>query len=144
MLQMLTEGKANRMDSVLFIRMAIIIFHNSCLHHQPQHRHVCHPLLIGANPQHHRVNSGLSSSCFLATPITQVKDMFKKTRWLLTLLYLGSIGGTIAMVFLLPDHLKGLVILMLVVQIICYYLYTFSYIPFGRKILKKFCQCLLF
>lgn len=70
--------------------------------------------------------------------------MFKKTRWLLTLLYLGSIGGTIAMAFLLPDNLKGLVILMLIVQIICYYLYTFSYIPFGRKILKKCCQCILF
>jgi len=65
--------------------------------------------------------------------------MFKKTRWVLTLLYLGSIAGTLAMAFLLPDNLKGLVILMLVVQIICYYLYTLSYIPFGRKILKKCC-----
>jgi uncharacterized membrane protein YccF (DUF307 family) len=70
--------------------------------------------------------------------------MFKKTRWILTLLYLGAIAGTIAMAFLLPDHLKGLVILMLVVQIICYYLYTLSYIPFGRQIIKKFCKCILF
>lgn len=65
--------------------------------------------------------------------------MFKKTRWVLTLLYLGSIIGTLAMAFLLPDNLKGLVILMLVVQIITYYLYTFSFVPFGRKILKKCC-----
>jgi uncharacterized membrane protein YccF (DUF307 family) len=75
----------------------------------------------------------------LATPKTQIKDMFKKTRWVLTLIYLGSIIGTLLMAFLLPENLKSLVILMLIVQIIAYYLYTFSFVPFGRKILKKFC-----
>jgi len=65
--------------------------------------------------------------------------MFKKTRWILTLLYLGAIMGTLAMAFLLPDNLKALVLVMLAVQIIAYYLYTFSFVPFGRKIIKKFC-----
>lgn len=70
--------------------------------------------------------------------------MFKKSRLLLTLLYLGAIVGTVVLAVLLPDNLKALVLIMLIIQIIAYYLYTFSYVPFGQKILKKCCQCLLF
>jgi hypothetical protein len=141
---MLAEGKTYRMDCLLCYRLAAVLLHHRCIHHQPQHRSVRHPLLSRTNHQYYGVLFLRVRSCFLATPITQAKDMFKKTRWILTLLYLASIAGTLVMAFMLPDNLKGLVILMLVIQIICYYLYTFSYIPFGRKILKKFCECILF
>jgi hypothetical protein len=70
--------------------------------------------------------------------------MFKKSRLLLTLLYLGAIVGTVVLAIMLPDNLKALVLVMLIVQIIAYYLYTLSYVPFGQKILKKCCQCILF
>jgi uncharacterized membrane protein YccF (DUF307 family) len=69
--------------------------------------------------------------------------MFKKTRWVLTLIYLGSMIATIVLAFLLPEQWKGLVLVTLIVQMISYFLYTFSYVPFGRKILKKLCQCFL-
>jgi uncharacterized membrane protein YccF (DUF307 family) len=65
--------------------------------------------------------------------------MFKKSRLLLTLLYLGSLVATLVLAFLLPDNLKWLVIVSLGVQMVAYFLYTFSYVPFGQKILKKFC-----
>lgn len=123
--------------------VAINIYYNR-LHYQARYCTVCDTLFNRSNNQHRRVINELFRSCFLATPITQVKDMFKKTRWILTLLYLGSIGGTITMAILLPEGLRGLVILMLVIQIICYYLYTLSYIPYGRTIIKKCCECILF
>ena len=30
----------------------------------------------------------------------------------------------------------------LILQMISYFLYTLSYVPFGRRLLKKLCQCL--
>ena len=85
----------------------------------------------------------LHRSCFLSGPKGQLKDMFKKSRLLLTLLYLGSLIATLVLAFLLPENLKGLVLVTLVIQMFAYFLYTFSYVPFGQKILKKFCQCIL-
>lgn len=69
--------------------------------------------------------------------------MAKETRWVLSLLYVGSLIATLVLAFVLPDNLKILILVTLVVQIISYFLYTFSYVPFGRKIIKKFCQCLV-
>ena len=68
--------------------------------------------------------------------------MCKKTRWVLSILYVGSIIATLLMAFLLDDKLSFLVFIMLVVQIVCYYLYTFSFLPFSRKILRSCCECL--
>lgn len=136
---MLNQNKNNRLACLMYIGMAFVILLNCHLCHQTWYHHLCYIILCWTGPQYHRVFFITFRSCFLATPKTQIKDMFKKTRWVLTLLYLGSIIGTLVMAFLLPDNLKGLVILMLVVQIITYYLYTFSFVPFGRKILKKCC-----
>ena len=136
---MLHQNQNNRMARSLHHRMAHFFLLLSRLHHPPRHSPLRHPLLHRSDPKHLRVSPYLSSSCFLATPKTQIKDMFKKTRWVLTLVYLGSIVGTIVMAFLLPDNLKGLIIIMLIIQIIAYYLYTLSFVPFGRKILKKCC-----
>lgn len=136
---MLNQNQNNRLACLMYIGMAFVILLNCHLYHQAWYHHICYIILCWTGSQHHRVFFIPFRSCFLATPKTQIKDMFKKTRWVLTLLYLGSIIGTLVMAFLLPDNLKGLVILMLVVQIITYYLYTFSFVPFGRKILKKCC-----
>ena len=65
--------------------------------------------------------------------------MAKKTRWVLSLLYVGSLIATLVLAFVLPDNLKILILVTLVVQVISYFLYTFSYVPFGRKIIKKCC-----
>ena len=44
----------------------------------------------------------ITGSCFLSGPQQQVKDMFKKTRWVLTLVYVGSLIATLLLAFLLP------------------------------------------
>ena len=143
-MQMQAKDKNNRLARLLYPWMAIINLHHNHLYHQAQHNNIRSPLLDRTGSQYHGVYIRKYRSCFLATPATQVKDMFKKSRLLLTLLYLGAIIGTVVLAILLPDNLKALVLIMLIVQIIAYYLYTLSYIPFGQKILKKCCQCILF
>lgn len=83
-------------------------------------------------------------SCFLAGPKQQFKDMTKKTRLLLSILYVTSTIATLVLAFVLPENLKALVLVSLVVQIVSYFFYTLSYVPFGRKILAKCCECLIF
>lgn len=131
------------MGSLLRYRLDTLdpVFHR--FHYQARYHHFRNLLLLRTTTQHRRVPKQLLRSCFLSGPKQQVKDMFKKTRWLLTLLYLGSLIATLLLAFLLPDNWKGLVLVTLIVQMISYFLYTFSYVPFGRKILKKFCQCIL-
>lgn len=85
----------------------------------------------------------IGGSCFLSGPRQQVKDMFKKTRWVLTLVYLGSMVATLVLAFVLPEKWGALVLVTLAIQMVSYFLYTFSYVPFGRTILKKFCACLM-
>lgn len=80
------------------------------------------------------------SSCFLATPKKQFKNMTDRTRIVLTALYLGAIVLTLVLGLLLPENLTFLVFLSLIGQMVAYFFYTLSYIPFGRKILKKICR----
>jgi hypothetical protein len=82
----------------------------------------------------------LFSSCFLATPKTQIKDMFKKARIWFTIAYLGSTVLTIVLACTLPERLRFLILISIVVQIASYFFYTLSYIPYGQKILGKFCK----
>jgi uncharacterized membrane protein YccF (DUF307 family) len=69
--------------------------------------------------------------------------MSKETRWVLSLLYVGSLIATLLLAFLLPERLKALVLVTLIIQMVSYFLYTFSFVPFGRRILRKFCDCML-
>ena len=78
----------------------------------------------------------------MSGPKTQWRDMWKQTRWALTLCYLGMLVLTLVLAFVLPDNLKVLVLVSMILQMISYFLYTLSYVPFGRRLLKKFCQCL--
>ena len=79
----------------------------------------------------------ISGSCFLSTPSGQWKDMTKKHRIIPSVVYLLSIILTI--VIAVATSVKPLVLLFLVIQIIAYYWYTISFVPFGQKILKKMC-----
>jgi uncharacterized membrane protein YccF (DUF307 family) len=63
--------------------------------------------------------------------------MTKKTRLLLTIIYLTLIVVTILAALLLDEKYKFLVIFALIAQMVAYFFYVLSYIPFGRKILKK-------
>lgn len=76
----------------------------------------------------------------MATPKKQFKNMIHKTRLILSILYLGAILLTLVLGIFLPENLRGLVFLSLIGQMIAYFFYTLSYIPFGKKILKKICR----
>lgn len=77
-------------------------------------------------------------SCFLSTPKGHLKDMKKKTRIIPSCLYIGSI--ILTLVLAIATNIKALVLISLVVQVIAYYWYTISFIPFGQRILKRLCK----
>lgn len=81
----------------------------------------------------------ITGSCFLSTPAGHCKDITKKQRIIPSSIYFLSIILTI--VIAVATQIAGLVILFLVIQIIAYYWYTISFIPFGQTILKKVCEC---
>lgn len=139
---MLLQDESHRVDSLFPDRVGHLTALDHRFHPQAQHHRLRSLLLLGAGPQHRRVPFVLASSCFLSTPKTQWKDMWKETRWLLTLCYLGFLILTLVLAFVLPDNLKVLVIVSMILQMISYFLYTLSYVPFGRKLIKRFCKCL--
>jgi len=81
----------------------------------------------------------IGGSCFLSTPSGHLKDMTKKSRIIPSAVYILSIILTI--VIAVATQIKGLVFLFLVIQVLAYYWYTISFIPFGQKILKNACEC---
>ena len=72
----------------------------------------------------------ISGSCFLSTPSGHLKAMKKKHRIIPSVVYILLIIVTIIIALVTP--IKGLVLLCLVIQIIAYYWYTISFIPFGQ------------
>ncbi len=79
----------------------------------------------------------------MATPITQIKDMLKKARIWFSIAYVLSTITTLILAITLPSNLRGLVFLTLIVQIVSYFFYTLSYIPYGQKILGKVLKVML-
>lgn len=79
----------------------------------------------------------IAGSCFLSTPSGHLKAMGKKHRIIPSILYILSIIVTI--VVAVATNIKGLVFLFLIIQVVAYYWYTISFIPFGQKIIKKLC-----
>lgn len=96
------QDENNRMGFVLLYRMDFVDHHHSRIHHEERLHDVRHLVLHRTDPKHHRVIRISLRSCFLATPSTQIKDMFKKTRWVLTLLYLSSTIATVVLALVLP------------------------------------------
>ena len=85
----------------------------------------------------------MNRSCFLATPVSQFKDMFKKARIWFSLAYILSMIMTLVLAITLPEHLRGLVLISLIIQIVSYFFYTLSFIPYGQKILGKIVKTML-
>lgn len=83
----------------------------------------------------------IAGTCFLSTPKGHCKDMKKKHRIIPSIVYFLSIIATI--VIAVATQITGLVFLFLVIQVVAYYWYTISFIPFGQQIAKKICQCCL-
>jgi len=83
----------------------------------------------------------IAGTCFLSTPKGHCKDMKKKHRIIPSIAYFVSIIVTI--VIAVATKITGLVFLFLIIQVIAYYWYTISFIPFGQQILKKVCKCLM-
>jgi hypothetical protein len=79
----------------------------------------------------------IAGSCFLSTPEGQFKAMKKKSRLIPSIVYVLLIIATL--VVAIATDIKGLVLLLVVLQVFAYYWYTISFIPYGNKILKKLC-----
>ena len=79
------------------------------------------------------------ATSFLVGFKRQCKNMVKATRLIVTIIYLSSLIATLLVVFLVQnERLKRLIVLLLIlVQMISYFWYTLSYIPFARSLCKK-------
>ncbi len=80
----------------------------------------------------------IAGSCFLSTPEGQLKAMKKKHRLIPSVVYVSLI--VLTLVIAIATEIKGLVLLLVVLQAIAYYWYTISFIPYGNKIIKKVCS----
>lgn len=69
--------------------------------------------------------------------------MVKRSRVLLTVLYLGLTLTTLILGLILPEGMTWLLFITLIGQVVSYFFYTLSYIPYGRKILGKCCKFLV-
>lgn len=66
--------------------------------------------------------------------------MTESKRILVSILYVSSTIGTVLCALLLP-HMVYLTIACLIVQVVSYFFYCLTYIPFGQKMLKQACSC---
>lgn len=80
----------------------------------------------------------IAGSCFLSTPEGQFKAMKKKHRLIPSITYVLLI--ILTLVIAIATEIKGLVIFLVFMQVIAYYWYTISFIPYGNKIIKKLCS----
>lgn len=80
----------------------------------------------------------IAGSCFLSTPSGHLKAMKKKHRIIPSVTYISLI--ILTLIIAIATQIKGLVLLFLILQMIAYYWYTISFIPFGQKILKSLCS----
>ena len=69
--------------------------------------------------------------------------MVKRSRVRLTVLYLGLTLATLILGLILPEGMTWLLFITLIGQVVSYFFYTLSYIPYGRKILGKCCKFLV-
>mmetsp|Transcript_11402 Transcript_11402/g.18558 ORF Transcript_11402/g.18558 Transcript_11402/m.18558 type:complete len:193 (+) Transcript_11402:126-704(+) len=84
---------------------------------------------------------GISASCFLYGPWSQLKKMFAATRFVTTIVYLTMMGMTLFLAFY-PDDIPfrmGLLVLAIFVQFLALAWYTLSFIPFGRDLVRNCC-----
>jgi len=66
--------------------------------------------------------------------------MMHRKRIVWTMLFIGSTIGTVVFALVLPS-IVILTVGCLILQIVSYFFYCLTYIPWGQKMLKKFCSC---
>ena len=87
--------------------------------------------------------TSVGSTLFLIGPERQCKRMFKKTRYIATILFILSLIATLIFAIIIYDkevwwHRLAL-LLLIILQFCSVFWYTLSWIPFGRTIFKKIC-----
>jgi len=84
----------------------------------------------------------IAATGFLIGFFKQFKLMCKATRWIASTIYLTSLIGCIFVSLFMPSNpLKNLTLLsLIIIQLPSYIWYCLSYIPFGRKIMRKICR----
>eukprot|EP00056_Hartaetosiga_gracilis_P016066 m.3705 g.3705 ORF g.3705 m.3705 type:complete len:177 (-) comp3711_c0_seq1:740-1270(-) len=80
----------------------------------------------------------LLSSLFLWGPCHQMKNMFKETRWIATIVMLASIVLTI--VSAVVWNSVALCLIFAAIQFLAFGWYCLSYIPYGRAMVKNCTQ----
>ena len=89
--------------------------------------------------------TSMGSTLFLFGPASQCKRMFKRARFIATILYLLALVSTLVFCLVIydsenrPPWQRLIVLLLILLQFCALFWYTLSYIPFGRKIFKKIC-----
>ncbi|UJR35699.1 hypothetical protein I4U23_028448 [Adineta vaga] len=84
---------------------------------------------------------GVISTIFLRGPMKQLKTMFDSTRWIATIVFIGSVIMTL--VSALAIKIGILVLLFVIVQFLALAWYTITYIPFAQSALKSCCGSIM-
>ena len=102
--QVHNQDQTHRLCSLLHHRMAYEYRRHHHVLRQAQYPRFCYPLQSRPGYQHMWVRFYIinNRSCFLATPKTQIKDMFKKARIWFTIAYISSTILTIVLACTLP------------------------------------------
>lgn len=87
----------------------------------------------------------LFSTMFLVGPWRQLQNIFAKTRWFASLIYVLSIVGTLVLCFIdVPEQYDkertGGIIFCICLQFCALMWYCLSWIPYGRDMLLKCCK----
>jgi len=79
----------------------------------------------------------LASTAFIVGPMRQLKNMFKPTRFICCVVFIGSMILTLVGVF------KGWIFIVIIIFVLLQFAsllyYCFSYIPYGRQCLRGIC-----
>uniref|UniRef100_A0A6B2LMW9 Vesicle transport protein n=1 Tax=Arcella intermedia TaxID=1963864 RepID=A0A6B2LMW9_9EUKA len=80
----------------------------------------------------------ISATMFLMGPVKQIKEMFKKTRVIATVVFLVALVLTLVLAFTV--HIPVLILVCVIIQALAFAWYGLSYIPFAREAVKKFAK----
>lgn len=85
------------------------------------------------------------STVFLVGFKQQMKNLWNPKRWLVVAVFFLNAIASILVALFIHHRIKNLLLLILVLtQIFAFFWYSLSYIPYGRKLLKKSGSYLLF
>ncbi len=84
----------------------------------------------------------LLGTCIMIGFKNQIKNIVHKNRRLISAIFFGSLFLCIISPIIFPPTLSKIVVTLAVaVQMVSYWWYTLSYLPWARSILSKLCYC---